>query len=589
MLRILSHPSIDIDGKLDLDNDPTLFGRSLDFKTSHMEADREVLSISLRARESLAVYQTDLETVVPPIEHYADLEIVAGYIQGGVTRVLATSSLELRLAHNRDMVALAFQCERSADDNPLRFVSTELAGDRELVAIAVQSVEFPDSLFWASWELQNDPEIVALAVKTNPCAIEYAGPEITEDREFLKLVCENRGLDAAAKAFGFPMLLQEREILKLCAEKADDSLAKLPNFLRGDEEIVRCAVRGCPHQLRNATLRLRSNLSIALEAVSQCGESLKWLSPDLCADRTVVLAAVKNDARALRWASVDLRRTDREIALLAVRQLGESLQYLEEELCGDREIVTAAVTQDGEALRFANDELRLDRDIVKIALKSHADALMWVKGADLRRDRELVLFAIKQFPLALRHADSSLRGDREIVLEAIRLDGGALRLALPKLRLDTELLLTSISGSDTHSSADRALLGVDGIENLTGADGRTAERTEILRVVEAALTLSGENLRFLPFSMRSDKNLVKIAVAQDGRAIRFAAPEFRGANLDPDSDCDSDAEDDPVPPAAQASTTPKFTSYDRDDLVYSNWALNAHRDVVSAALRSQWE
>ena len=50
--------------------------------------------------------------------------------------------------------------------------------------------------------------------------------------------------------------------------------------------------------------------------------------------------------------------TDKNEALIVVRQNGYALEYASEELRNDREVVLEAVKQDDWALRYASDELQ---------------------------------------------------------------------------------------------------------------------------------------------------------------------------------------------------------------------------------------
>ena len=57
----------------------------------------------------------------------------------------------------------------------------------------------------------------------------------------------------------------------------------------------------------------------------------------------------------------------------------------------------------------------------------------------LKRDREVVLEAVKQDGYALRFASEELRGDRDVVMEAVKQNGDALQYASQELQRDTEV------------------------------------------------------------------------------------------------------------------------------------------------------
>ena len=91
----------------------------------------------------------------------------------------------------------------------------------------------------------------------------------------------------------------------------------------------------------------------------------------------------------------------------------------------DRKIVLAAVKKEGEDLKYASKELRSDREIVLAAVKQNGEVLSYT-SEKLHLDREIVLAAVKQNGEAYRCLTSELRNDREIVLAALKQCGDAL-------------------------------------------------------------------------------------------------------------------------------------------------------------------
>jgi hypothetical protein len=60
--------------------------------------------------------------------------------------------------------------------------------------------------------------------------------------------------------------------------------------------------------------------------------------------------------------------TNREEALVKVKQDGQSLKYVDEKLKVDREVVLEAVKNDGYALNHASDTVKVDREVVLEAM-----------------------------------------------------------------------------------------------------------------------------------------------------------------------------------------------------------------------------
>ena len=67
-----------------------------------------------------------------------------------------------------------------------------------------------------------------------------------------------------------------------------------------------------------------------------------------------------NDFEVLK----DAIKADRENVLVAVREYGYVLEYVDDSFRADREIVLAAVQQDGNAIEFAAEVVKNDPEIV---------------------------------------------------------------------------------------------------------------------------------------------------------------------------------------------------------------------------------
>lgn len=109
---------------------------------------------------------------------------------------------------------------------------------------------------------------------------------------------------------------------------------------------------------------------VALAAVRQSGDALQFAPDELRTDREVALAAVGQKGRAVQWASLEMQG-DREVALQAVRQNGNALQYLSAILRTDPDVVMAAVGQHGSALRWAGPSLLQDAEVVSVASRTY--------------------------------------------------------------------------------------------------------------------------------------------------------------------------------------------------------------------------
>ncbi len=108
--------------------------------------------------------------------------------------------------------------------------------------------------------------------------------------------------------------------------------------------------------------------------------------------------------------------------------------------------------------------MKKNREVVHAACRNYAEAFQYASD-DVRRDREFVLALVCDCGLALKYADSKLLADKEIILAAVASHGGALKLAADDLRNDAAFVTlcaernpASIRGAsiDLMESEDRA-------------------------------------------------------------------------------------------------------------------------------------
>ncbi len=125
---------------------------------------------------------------------------------------------------------------------------------------------------------------------------------------------------------------------------------------------VRDAVQASGWDLIHAPEGLRDDREIVILAVRNVGQALHCASKALQDDREVVLTALSNDATALQYASTRMQN-DYEVVRYAVSQSGSALQYASAELRSDREVVLAAIDNDLRAFRFADTDLRSDEQM----------------------------------------------------------------------------------------------------------------------------------------------------------------------------------------------------------------------------------
>ena len=327
-------------------------------------------------------------------------------------------------------------------------------------------------LEYAPDHIKNNPDIVLEAVRQNgSTAIKVAIQAMGTN------AYEVRFDSVGALQFASNERKEDRRIVLEAVKQNGAALQYASAELQGDREIVLEAVKNNAWALRYASLDCKRDRGILLQVIKIKPDIFAVIEKDLKIDRDFVLDAVRQSGRSLLTASIEFKR-DREIALTAVKNHGVALRYLSKELRGDRQIVFEAVKQNGFALFYASDELKGDREIVLEAVKQkwwsiayataeprrdnafvfealkqvtadHFGSLidvmnngmaLRVVSAEHRKNREIVLEAVKQNGFALKYASVDLQGDREIVSEAIKQNGEALQFASTTLREDLEIV-----------------------------------------------------------------------------------------------------------------------------------------------------
>jgi len=180
-------------------------------------------------------------------------------------------------------------------------------------------------------------------------------------------------------------------------------------------------------------------------------EEWKKLSTWIREDRAYVLRMVRCCWELYEEALPIELQTDRAIAMAAVAQNGEMLEYVGKKLLADRDLVLLAAGSP----RFS-DEYMCRREGIGQSLDLHFSALR-IAAPPLRADRRIVMAAVRRAGLELKYASPHLRGDRDVVLAAVRENGKALRYALAPLRADREVILAATGVVSSTSKMEEPL------------------------------------------------------------------------------------------------------------------------------------
>eukprot|EP00968_Pinguiococcus_pyrenoidosus_P014771 scaffold1348_cov279-Pinguiococcus_pyrenoidosus.AAC.1 len=158
-----------------------------------------------------------------------------------------------------------------------------------------------------------------------------------------------------------------------------------------------------------------------LEAMRQDGEDLEYVSEELRNDPDVVRLAIENGCLCSLHCVPDalLKHPDVILALLATNEY-PPIELVDEELLGDPVFMLQALWYSQELLERA-EELRNDREFMLAAIRACEVSLLDAPQ-EFQSDREFVLEAVSASVSAFRFGSDELHGDREVVLAAVRKD-----------------------------------------------------------------------------------------------------------------------------------------------------------------------
>lgn len=438
----------------------------------------------------------------------------------------------------------------------LRFASSELRGDRELVLKAVQD-DAADSwkmLVYAAEQLQRDPEVALEAVKQDVHALAHVDPVLLEDRDFMmdavreqplalryaseelqsdqEVVLEAVSRSWHALHYAGPDLLADHDVFREAIGQSWRALQLADDVIRSDKELVLLALEQNWWALQFAADSLRADADIVSAALQQSPDALHFAAPALRADGEFMLAAVRRHGEALRHAADQLRASS-SFVLEAVKRRGCALKYADAKLAADRAVVLAAVKQDPRALKYAAMQLHSDPEIA-LACLSQDRSMFEQMPMELRRDASFMLEAVKLQGSFLKFASATIRLDPDVVMQAVQQDWQALRYAAEELLADRAFMLRAVREHGTclafahdalRADAELVLQAAQNSIDLLeyAAASLTADNSFMMRAVE----IDGAALKFASLQLRADRALVMEAVQRNGLALEDAEGMLR--------------------------------------------------------------
>jgi len=298
-------------------------------------------------------------------------------------------------------------------------------------------------IFGVSHLLDND-SVSTLQYKSE-VGLEFTMVRISEEAA--------RWISHLRKACHYHMFLEapdhiknSRDVIYAAVCGDGNALQYAPEFFQRDRAIVMAAVKQNCEVFQNVAEEFRSDREIVLVAVSGNGKLLQYASPEMHADRQVIAVALATDSRALLLYPRD--RWDVDLVLAAVPEARDasfrSFMQIEKvkEIFGQRDFLMEALEKDPMSLEFASRDLKKDKGLVLHAVKLCWEALQYASH-ELCSDKDIVASALAQNPLALRFAGARFANDRDLVLDLVARDPRTLKFASRKLQADPVISATA--------------------------------------------------------------------------------------------------------------------------------------------------
>lgn len=406
-----------------------------------------------------------------------------------------------------------------------------------LAAVAVD----PLVLRYACPELRDDPEVVLAAVARDPRAFLYASSSLKKNKQFVLQILD---VDPNLLKYVDLSLRDDLEVVTAAVQREGNCVLFASSKLKGQQSLCKLALKTSSsiNVLYAASFDLwflheerRTNERLAREALAK---------PMQGATRAFVVsvAATRQLRRELwrPWISLknahDSWKQDEDIVMLAIKE--DMLLYADASLIQDKSFVLKAVSVCGTSLKNL-PSFHSDKDVVLAAIAQNTDALVYAKasltecseyalaaiavvkeqyvsrlfGKALKKNKEVVMAAVKRYGPALQYAHSSLRKNREVVLAAIRQDEHALQYAHKSLLSIEDFCLEALA---THAGKFDA-------DYVTPFLGKSLQCNEaivkaVLKVVPGA---------FLSCKLKTQHMANYICSCHGYRALAFIPKEFQ--------------------------------------------------------------
>lgn len=435
------------------------------------------------------------------------------------------------------------------DGNVIKFASVNIRDNKEIVMSAVKESCF--ALVHASDRLKNDEDIILQSTKRRSGLYDYhlVFPEtLLKNRDFvLKLIQSN-----SYNIKFIPIDLKDDKLLYFSAISDDSSILSL-------------IPREFDDDTYNKLYILLENKEFATEVILKNIYVFDYLSDNLKKNEPFILNLIERyielkqrggydkieQKRNLLVSIIKINNNNRSIALACLKYTLEDIyvgkyifKNIAQDLFNNIDFLLSAMEINGFLLQYIPDNLKNHKALVLNAINSHSKVKNGQLGNEspleyaselLRDDIDVVLAAIEKDGKAILYASDNLKNNVDLVSQALKNGAGLSYFNyLPfKLQNRENLLLTLNNGggliadipTNLRSDKEIVMIAVKYYgKNLRQASTELKNDKEI---VMAAVKSCGEMLEYTSDELRNDPKIVLAAVTENGAALKFASEELK--------------------------------------------------------------
>ena len=276
----------------------------------------------------------------------------------------------------------------------IEILSSNLRSNRNIVLETMK--HNGDSLYFVSEELRNDKEIVLEAIKNYKESIYFASTELQNDRDILLELFSKRTNQ------------NEDENENENEEEEEYFLnLNLNNILKKDFELFKFLISKNGMFLnffsKNEKDRRMITKEIGILGVKQNGNSIKFLKEELKNDREIILEAIKQNGNSLEFIPNKFRN-DKEIVFEAIKQNSNSIKFLDLNLnkliIENEDIIEECLRKNEECWKYLSLKSKNDLNLMKKILKKNRNLFYFFENDEIKNDKE-IYFIFNQMYLNL--------------------------------------------------------------------------------------------------------------------------------------------------------------------------------------------